>query len=157
MRIFGNWVGLPFEPLIQIKFRNAIGEPEPTDLPNHLKTINQYVNRTVRYQRDRTDQWSTPQETLAKGYGDCEDIVLVKRAMLLAKGWRSDQLVMLIANDKIVRQQHAVLLVLDGQNIWMLDNMHDRVINAIKPLDYLEPIVALSETSAWGFGRQVSP
>lgn len=154
MKIFGNWVGLPFTPLIHRKFLNAMGEPMPNMHRNNLKVINVAVNRNVTYVPDPTDQWQTPQETMKLRKGDCEDYVLLKRAMLLNKGWRSDQLVMLIAKDLLMRQDHALLLVLDGDRIWMLDNFHDRVIDALKPLDYLLPIVALSEPSCWAFGRQ---
>jgi predicted transglutaminase-like cysteine proteinase len=156
MKIFGKYIGLAAQPLIQLKFINAMGDPVDTALPNSLSAINAHVNRSIRYRKDIADEWHSPQDTLRTKAGDCEDIVLLKRAMLLAKGWPAENLIMLIARDVLLRQDHAVLLVLDGQKIWMLDNLHDNVVDALQPNGYLNPIVALSSESAWVFGQQKS-
>lgn len=153
MLIFGNWKSLAFyNEVLSQKFRAALGNPIDLDLPNHLKTINTYVNDLVDYFDDLDDDWQTPQQTLESKRGDCEDIVLLKRAILKAKGWRDDQLVMLIARDTTLNLNHAVLLVLDGERIFMLDNFTNKVIDATQRLTYLVPTYGITEHEGFTFG-----
>lgn len=153
MLIFGNWKSLKFHnEMLSKKFRASIGNPVDLDLPNHLKTINTYVNNLVDYFDDKDDDWQTPQQTLESRRGDCEDIVLLKRAILRAKGWRDDQLIMLVARDVVLNIDHSVLLVVDNGRVFMLDNFTNKIIDATKRLTYLVPVYGMTETDGFTFG-----
>lgn len=113
--------------------------------------VNEWVNHHLDYELDSDDEWTEPVATLERGYGDCEDFSLLKRALLLPH-IPTEEMFMLIADDIITRQRHAMLLVNDGE--WrMLDNRSDMVWPVAKMQDYL-PIIALGE-DAWTFGKNV--
>lgn len=44
--------------------------------------VNDFVNRTISYVQDVRDEWQSPNETLSKKTGDCEDFALLKYAIL---------------------------------------------------------------------------
>lgn len=50
-----------------------------------LDTINRTVNEFITYtpELDEVDNWQSPEETLSSGKGDCEDIAILKMAMLM--------------------------------------------------------------------------
>lgn len=52
-------------------------------------SVSLWVNSRIRYEKDpdgRRDVWSTPWETLKRGYGDCEDMAALKVWMLILAG-----------------------------------------------------------------------
>lgn len=54
--------------------------PSSPELPRTFETlvgIDQYVRGTIRYEWDTFDEWQTPEETLARGAGDCEDMAIL--------------------------------------------------------------------------------
>lgn len=51
--------------------------------PLSIDEINHWVNRNIQYVEDsilhgKEDYWATPEETLERGAGDCEDIAILK-------------------------------------------------------------------------------
>lgn len=44
--------------------------------------VNDFVNKTISYLQDVRDEWQSPNETLLKKTGDCEDYALLKYALL---------------------------------------------------------------------------
>lgn len=56
-----------------------------------LKTINDYVNKNIRYTTDiqawgQIDYWATPLETFNNSNGDCEDFAIAKYYALKKSG-----------------------------------------------------------------------
>lgn len=86
-----------------------------------LEQFNQKFNDSVRYQPDHavygvSDYWDIADKT-----GDCEDIALAKRAVLIAAGWPSAALWLAIGKDS-VGQAHVVLVVRSDRGDLVLDN-----------------------------------
>ena len=69
------------------------------------------------------ERWSYPDD----GYGDCEDYVLLKRAMLMRLGFpRGALLVTVVRNQK--NQGHAVLTVTTDKGDYVLDNQNHNIV-----------------------------
>ncbi len=92
-----------------------------------LVAVNDHVNRTVYpltdeqiYGKDRTEYW-----TVAKTRGDCEDFVLLKRKLLLERGFPlSAMLITVVRNGE---EGHAVLTVRTDLGDFILDNLAAKV------------------------------
>lgn len=86
-----------------------------------LERFNQKFNSSIQYRPDHavygvSDYWDIADET-----GDCEDIALAKRAVLIAAGWPAAALWLAIGKDS-VGQAHVVLVVRSNQGDLVLDN-----------------------------------
>jgi len=111
--------------------------------------INRITNKTVDYKSDYTvhhmsDYWATPVETLIDG-GDCEDIALLKAVALYHKGWPHDKMFLLLGYTRYrgKRIAHAVLLVDNGGEYLVMDNLVDRLIPFSEAM--LQPLYMLNE------------
>jgi predicted transglutaminase-like cysteine proteinase len=91
-----------------------------------LSGINQSVNTGIRPATDadlygKPEVWEFPKKS-----GDCEDFVLRKRQLLMAKGWPAGALLI-----TVVRQTngdgHAVLTVTTNRGDLVLDNLDPQV------------------------------
>ena len=100
---------------------------------NELVDVNMHSNTTIRPVTDQEyyhveELWTYPKE-----YGDCEDYVLMKRYMLMQRGWPASSLLV-----TVVRQSngdgHAVLTVRTDKADYILDNLQ----NNIKPWNQTE-------------------
>jgi len=94
---------------------------------NQLVAVNASVNLSVTPATDdeifgRPEVWAYPD-----GRGDCEDFVLLKRRMLLAKGWPVGALLATVVRQKN-GEGHAVLTVLTDRGDLVLDNLQPRVL-----------------------------
>ncbi|SFF86706.1 Predicted transglutaminase-like cysteine proteinase [Roseobacter denitrificans OCh 114] len=93
------------------------------------KTINRTVNRQVKEIEDlrqygKEEHWALPS---ARG-GDCEDLVLLKKKMLVERGVPSDALLIATVLDRKLNS-HAVLVMRTKAGDLVLDNL----TNKIKP------------------------
>lgn len=91
-----------------------------------LVQVNSRINSSLRSRSDyrshgRLDVWS-----LASRYGDCEDYVLLKRRLLMKKGWPSSALIIATAKDHLNRP-HAVLVARTDRGDFVLDNLNSKV------------------------------
>ncbi|WNJ89844.1 transglutaminase-like cysteine peptidase [Bosea sp. 685] len=92
-----------------------------------LEAVNAEVNNGVQEVSDlvqygREDYWSLP----TSGKGDCEDFALMKRKLLIERGWPSS--VLLITVVKMASGEgHAVLTVVTDQGDYVLDNRSSRI------------------------------
>lgn len=128
----------PFHKITHIKTACIEGEKTPA-------AINKWVNRQIRYRKDKRDFWDDPKVTLARGSGDCEDIALVKIAMLQSIGvpaW------LLVVYDKLARMHHAVALTQAD----ILDLHVPRLLPIEIVPDY-RPILALTPRETWLYGK----
>ncbi len=106
----------------------AGGTDEPADMAltparwTELAEVNDWVNRTVPQVDDialfqRAEWWAVADE---RG-GDCEDLALLKRKMLIERGWSPDQLLLAVVREWN-GDGHAVLLVRTDRGEFVLDN-----------------------------------
>lgn len=91
-----------------------------------LVEINNYSNRNVIPVTDMEHYGVEEHWTYPKSYGDCEDYVLLKRYMLLQRGWPASSLLI-----TVVKQPngdgHAVLTVRTDRADYVLDNLDGKV------------------------------
>lgn len=89
--------------------------------------INYTVNTTIQPMTDQEiygveERWAYPRTV-----GDCEDFVLLKRKMLIARGFDpSDLLITVVLQPN--GEGHAVLTVRTDHGDFVLDNMRDKVL-----------------------------
>jgi predicted transglutaminase-like cysteine proteinase len=109
-----------------------LSEPEvislTPDLWRMLTTINEQVNTTIKPLSDQehwgvVDRWDYPDD----GYGDCEDIQLLKRKLLIEAGLPRRALLMTVVLDE-VRVGHAVLMARTDRGDFILDNQRRAVL-----------------------------
>lgn len=126
--------------------RSGLGLPT-----TNLDNINRTVSSDVRYSKDLLDVWSPPAETLKRGYGDCEDMALLKRSLFLEAGGKEEDTCFLIVFDQIARMQHAVILINDKG--WKLLDAYNSLVLPIGEVRDYTPQFAYMGNEAWTFGR----
>ena len=92
-----------------------------------LEKVNRSVNGSVASVTDQehwgvVDRWDYPMD----GKGDCEDYVLLKRKMLLERGYPRQALLVTVVKDH-AGEGHAVLTVKTTKGDYALDNLSDKV------------------------------
>lgn len=121
-----------------------------------LAAVNSWANGHIRYAKDRqlygkSDYWADARTTLKKGAGDCEDIAIVKMALLAGAGIRREDMYLTVARDLARNADHALLVVkLDGR-FWLLDNNTDRLLDGSQANDY-RPILSYAANGKWLHG-----
>ena len=109
-----------------------LSEPEvislTPDLWRTLASINEQVNTAILPLSDQehwgvVDRWDYPDD----GYGDCEDIQLLKRKLLIEAGLPRRALLMTVVLDE-VRAGHAVLMARTDRGDFILDNQRRAVL-----------------------------
>ncbi len=97
-----------------------------------LKIVNWSANAALVYRSDArafgvADYWASPAEALRNG-GDCEDFVALKYLALRAAGFPEEDLRVVVLQDLVRGQPHAVLVAqLDGIR-YVLDNQLDDLV-----------------------------
>ena len=139
-------------------FQRVIHKSQGMGFRDKLSTINKRVNALVRYKGDRTtygvaDHWATPDETLARGVGDCEDFAILKMASLSRSGIPVQSMSLVVLQDKQRHVFHAVLSVSTSQGTFILDNLSDRVLLDTELTNYI-PLYSLSTNRAWIHGAR---
>jgi predicted transglutaminase-like cysteine proteinase len=97
-----------------------------------LQQVNTYVNGVITEVSDmenygRADVWRIP----TNGKGDCEDFALMKRQILLQRGWPASALTILVGTNA-QGEAHAVLNVKTSQGDYILDNLRYDVVPAVQ-------------------------
>lgn len=92
-----------------------------------LNQVNQYVNQSVAPVTDldlygQVEVWTYP-----SGKGDCEDYVLLKRRMLIERGWPESTLLITVVRDEN-NEGHAVLTVRTDAGDLVLDNKRQDIV-----------------------------
>jgi len=86
------------------------------NLMTKLAKVNTRVNRSIRWTRDKRDEWN-----LASNRGDCEDFALTKRSQLIRMGVPAAALRMALVKTR-KGEAHAVLVVKTNRGDLVLDN-----------------------------------
>lgn len=119
---------------------------------NPLALVNARVNAEVRYVDDAGgDAWAGAMDTLRRRQGDCEDLAILKLALLAKAGFAMDDLFLLVVRDTGRQIDHAVAVVRYENRTWILDNRIDAPQGAERVMDYV-PLQAFSGRWAWTFG-----
>lgn len=127
-----------------------------SDITEQLQHVSAAVNDLVAYRTDednhgRLDQWSTPNETLSRSSGDCEDYAILKMAILSHLGVPMTAMEVVVVKDTKRRLFHAVLSVaLEGRSV-ILDNMTDAVETDTAKRSYA-PLFSISGKANYIFG-----
>jgi len=106
-----------------------------------LKKVNLYLNQLLPQYDDITqnteDYWASPKEFLIKGYGDCEDYVIIKYFTLIKLGFSKDKLFFTTVYEQYTNSYHMVLsyFKIKGQAPLILDNLSFRILNLNKRND----------------------
>ncbi|MDE2579556.1 MAG: transglutaminase-like cysteine peptidase [Hyphomicrobiales bacterium] len=92
-----------------------------------IQRINAWVNKNIEAVSDMdhwgvVDQWDYPTD----GKGDCEDYALLKRRMLMERGFPMSALLMTVVKDKN-GDGHAILTVKTDRGDFVLDNLSEDV------------------------------
>lgn len=106
--------------------KSADFEETPTRF-EQLDEVNRAVNRAIKPETDIAhygieDYWTLPKD----GKGDCEDYALLKRHILIAKGWPSSALLMTVVRIEN-GEGHAVLTARTNSGDLILDNRTDEL------------------------------
>ena len=93
---------------------------------NDLVEVNAFSNNTIRPVTDMEafgveEHWGYPES-----YGDCEDYVLMKRHMLMQRGWPASALLITVVLQPN-GEGHAVLTVRTDRADYVLDNLQGKI------------------------------
>jgi predicted transglutaminase-like cysteine proteinase len=93
-----------------------------------LQQVNSHVNSTITEVSDmeqygRDDVWALP----TNGKGDCEDFALLKRKLLVQKGWPASALSIMVGTTS-QGEAHAVLTVSTDKGEYVLDNLTSSIL-----------------------------
>ncbi len=140
------------------RWENLIDRSSALSVRERLTAVNREINALVKYSSDReiyqeNDYWATLEETVELGWGDCEDIAIVKMWALHAVGVELEKMRLIVLRDTRLNINHAVLSVEIEGISFILDNMTSTVERAEK-LDHYRPLYALSASGTWIYGFQ---
>ena len=126
-----------------------------------VKLVDRTVNHLIRYQIDLAtygvdDYWATPEETAARGVGDCEDFVIVKFGMLLALGIPADSMRVLVVKDLVRNIGHALLSVEIQSETYILDSNTDAVTPEAETAGF-QPLYSIGANGASIHGVRRAP
>lgn len=122
-----------------------------------IEAVNRQVNRQLHFSEDRTlwrqgDYWATPEETLQRGRGDCEDYAILKYFSLRALGIAPDRLWLVFTRLRVggehggITLPHMVLAYYPapGSEPLILDNLVTTLYPASRRRD-LEPVFSFNQ------------
>jgi predicted transglutaminase-like cysteine proteinase len=93
---------------------------------SELDTVNRYVNHTIEPATDLELYGQVEYWTIPTTKGDCEDYALLKRHILIARGWPVSAVLMTVVRDE-KGEGHAVLTARTSAGDFILDNKTDEV------------------------------
>ena len=96
------------------------------DMPAKLRYVNSFFNKFPFKDDDENwggPHWAAPREFLTKGGGDCEDYAIAKYYALKALGVPFGDMFITVVGYPDKAGMHAVLVVLDGADYYVLDNL----------------------------------
>lgn len=104
--------------------QQGVAEARLTATPERLielDEVNRHVNESIKPVTDQelygvTEYWTIPDK-----YGDCEDYALLKRKILIERGWPPSALLLTVVRDEY-GDGHAVLTARTSQGDYILDN-----------------------------------
>lgn len=104
--------------------QQSVAEARITATPERLielDEVNRYVNEAIKPVTDQDYYGVTEYWTIPDKYGDCEDYALLKRKILIQRGWPASALLLTVVRDE-QGDGHAVLTARTSQGDYILDN-----------------------------------
>jgi predicted transglutaminase-like cysteine proteinase len=89
--------------------------------------INHHANIAVTPVTDMEQYSKEEYWTLPSKYGDCEDYVLLKRKLLIKRGWPVSSLLVTVVRQR-TGEGHAVLTVRTSKSDYILDNLNGKIL-----------------------------
>ncbi len=93
-----------------------------------LGEVNELVNAMIVPATDAQLYGVSEFWTIPLTHGDCEDYVLLKRSLLIERGWPESALLITVVRDEL-DEGHAVLTVRTHLGDLVLDNKHSAILN----------------------------
>ncbi len=93
---------------------------------NELVAVNSLVNRIVEPVEDQELYGEVERWTYPENRGDCEDYVLLKRRMLIQRGWPASSLLITVVTDEN-GAGHAVMTARTSNGDFILDNKNSKI------------------------------
>ncbi len=123
-----------------------LSRPRATPLRlSELDAINRLVNGAIEPVTDAQLYGQEEYWTMPNTKGDCEDYALLKRKMLIERGWPASALLLTVVRDEL-GDGHAVLTVRTSQGDFILDNKvaevlrwHETGYHFIMRQSYVDP------------------
>lgn len=122
-----------------------------------LGFVQREVGRRIKWRRDLdgyrvSDYWAEAGETLDRGFGDSEDIAVVKMQALKAAGFNARDFYLSVGRDRS-RGADTLLLVRVGSDFYALDDRSDRVLTPEEHARFV-PVITLGKGIAWLHGKR---
>lgn len=99
--------------------------------------------------------WETPKEFLQKGYGDCEDYVIIKYYTLIKLHFPKEKLFLTIVKEKYYGGYHMVLAYFDNttHDPLILDNLSFKILRLSQRTD-LDAQLFINTTGVYSFDNK---
>jgi predicted transglutaminase-like cysteine proteinase len=117
---------------------------------SELDSVNRQVNMAIRPATDSEIYGEVERWTLPVDRGDCEDYALLKRHILMRRGWPASALLMTVVRDE-KGEGHAILTARTSKGDYVLDNKTDELklwsatpYKFVMRQSYIDPNVWLS-------------
>ncbi len=107
-------------PMAEMRFDASRGRGKELD------EINRLVNKMIEPATDMEIYGEVERWTIPTTRGDCEDYALLKRKLLIERGWPISSLLMTVVRDE-KNEGHAVLTARTAQGDFILDNKTDEI------------------------------
>lgn len=129
-------------------WRQMLATAKDKDPMIQMNMVNGFFNQ-VKYISDTrgADRWKTPLQFMYEG-GDCEDYAIAKFVSLRILGYHPDRIRLVLVDDAVTGQEHAVAAVYYDGYILLLDNML-RSVSYSDNLSNYNPICSLTEKKLW--------
>ena len=122
--------------------------PKATTRAKTMPGVHAFARQAIHYRPDVDDFWQRPADTMRLGHGDCEDICIVERALLINAGYRDEDIELMVVRDLITREDHALLWVKEHY----LDNRTAQVLHVSQFKDY-RPITGHRQGDSFIYGK----
>jgi predicted transglutaminase-like cysteine proteinase len=141
------------------RFIAIIDEGERYDGLARIGHINRAIDLAIKAinngpQYGSLSKWTSPLATLARGFGDCKQYAVLKYAALNDAGFGLSSLRILIVQDKLRREQHALAAVHYKGHWIILNNLTLALVESDQVLNYYTPLYSLDHR---GVKRFVQP
>ncbi|MGI9437860.1 MAG: transglutaminase-like cysteine peptidase [Geminicoccaceae bacterium] len=137
-------------------WQTMVGQQQGKPQIDQLDIVNRFINKW-RYRADdqnygRSDYWASPAEFFSRS-GDCEDYAIAKYVTLRQLGFSADQLRLVVVKDTKRDLAHAVLAAYVDGDIYILDNLNNRVKPQATITKY-SPYYSINEKARWAHAVQ---
>ena len=139
------------------KFKTIVETAADQKFYDKLTLVNKSVNSQITYNEDivtyrKADYWASAQETLRRGWGDCEDYAILKYKLLLKLGVPAKSMSLVVLKDTSRNLYHAVLAISTSKGNFILDNVRDVVYQDAQIAHY-QPLYSFSDNRSWIHGK----